>query len=98
MFYHFKRANFVVPIADVDLCYNFCQNGGSCVDLGSVASCICLSGFSGQKCEIQDGKISTLFLPASFHKYLTGSSHRDGVSKWVSEGTPKEQKRNLMLS
>lgn len=97
MFYHFKRANFVVPIAGVVLCHNFCQNGGTCMDLGTAAFCTCLSGFSGLKCEIQDGKISTLF-PASFHKYLTGSSHRDGVSKWVSEGTPKEQKRDLMLS
>ncbi|XP_071844333.1 uncharacterized protein [Apostichopus japonicus] len=38
----------------VVLCHNFCQNGGTCMDLGTAAFCTCLSGFSGLKCEIQD--------------------------------------------
>lgn len=33
---------------------NQCQNGGTCVDLGSSYQCDCVVGYDGVNCEVQD--------------------------------------------
>ncbi|KAL7033968.1 hypothetical protein ACKWTF_007799 [Chironomus riparius] len=40
---------------EIDLCYNFCMNGGECsveIDTRPVAKCSCTKGFIGDRCEI----------------------------------------------
>merc|ERR1712212_639811 len=41
---------------EIDPCYpvttkNYCHNGGSCMNVNGIATCVCARGFSGDQCQ-----------------------------------------------
>jgi hypothetical protein len=52
-----KDSRFDGDHCEIDLCYNFCLNGGECsmekdpLTLRLIPSCSCIKGFSGNRCE-----------------------------------------------
>ena len=65
-----------IPFLDIDDCVNHkCSNGGSCIDGVNSFSCNCLTGFTGNYCEIGRLLLSLLLL------WINGTSITHGDNR-----------------